>query len=147
MGLFSKKEVKEFMMPYDVIGPQSELDKKFGGFCLVAYGEVNGETLYVTQFFKLPAIIKNEYESIINKIMSFKAKEIKVLIEFKNGKPTAGGITVPTLLELYKDTLDLNINLKESWSYGDYRDYISYTEQLGCKLKNEYPKAEDLNIF
>ena len=147
MGLFSKKEVKEFMMPYDVIGPQSETDKKFGVFSLVAHREINGETLYFVQFFKLPAVIKDEFENIINKIMNFKAEEIKVLVEFKDGKPTLCGIEAPTLLEVYKDALDLNINLKESWTYGDYRDYISYTKQLTVKIEKEYPDSKDLIVF
>ncbi len=144
MGLFSKKEAKELMLPYDVVGPQSELDKKFGVFSFIAYGDFNDETLYFIQSFKLSAAAKDEYESIIDKIIKFKAKEIKVNVLFKDGKPISGGISASTLLDVYKDALDLN---EKIGGYGDFRDYITYTEELANKISNEYPESDDLIIF
>ena len=128
MGFFSKKETKEYMMPYDLIEPQSDLDKKFGAFTIVAYGEVEGEKLYFVQFFKLPALYKGEYENIIKKMSKVKTKEVKVVIIFKDGKPTLCRIDVESLL-------------------GIYGDYTTSIEPFGSKIENEYPDLKDLVVF
>lgn len=101
MGLFTKSEYKDYMMKFEVIKPD-EVTFEGRGIDFVAYTNIDSEKIFCFATFLVP-YSHEEYTEIINELLEYQDKEIKVQVKFKNNNAKDFKIDISSIASAYND--------------------------------------------
>lgn len=122
IGLFTKLEFKDYMMKFEVLKSNEETAYSMG-IDFVAYTDINNEKIFCYASFSIPAnkYTYEEYNELVDELLNFKDKEIKVRVIFKKNKAKKFKIDISSI----------------AIAYGDNR--LNDLELLGWGLHNVWP--------
>lgn len=117
MGLFTKPEFRDYMMKFEVLQPD-EVTAKGKGVDFVAYTNIEGKKIFCFATFLIPY---EEYTQLIEELLDYQGKEIKVKVKFKDNKVKDFKIDISSIATAYND------------------DRLNDLELLGWGLHNSWP--------